>query len=120
MKPENKKLLLRLLLNTVLLIAIYFIAAYLQFPYIHYIYISAGIGLGFYYVIYNRGFSGKGVTPEMLPSAMSQEEKLAFIEDSKARMQKSRWVLTLLIPIIVTVAIDMTYLFILPLFGVGV
>ncbi len=119
MKPNTKKLFGHLIINTILLVALYFIVVHLNFPYISMIYTVAGAGLGLGYVIYNRGFSGKDVTPEMLPDSMPYDEKIAFIEDSRARMDRSRWVLTLLIPILLTLCLDMIYIFILPLFGVG-
>jgi flagellar basal body-associated protein FliL len=108
---KNQLMMLLLVLNTVALMAIYFFLAQKEFPYTHYIYIGAGVLLGFGYLLYNRGFSGKGVTPDMLPDTMSIEEKNAFIEKSAARAQKSKWVLTVLFPIIITLAVDMIYLF---------
>ena len=118
MKSETKKLMLCLVANTVLMIALYFaIPALTRFPYMPQIYLAAGAGLGIYYVIYNRGFAGKGITPEQLPDTMSLAEKQKFIEDSQERMQKSRWVLTLLVPILFTYMIDMIYLFVFPYFA---
>ena len=114
MKKQTKKLMLLLLLNCAVLISVYFILAHFAFP-VHYIYIVAGVLLGFGFVIYNRGFSGKGVTPEMLPDAMTSEEKDAFITQSKQRLERSRWVLTLIIPLILSLALDMMYLFLLPM-----
>ena len=113
MKPEAKKLAFHLLINSIVLIVLYFLVAP-KFPYVWVIYLAAGAGLGLYYVIYNKGFSGKGITPDMLPDTMSLTEKQAFIEDSRARMKKSRWVLTLLIPILLTFMLDMMYLFLFP------
>ncbi|MBQ7335075.1 MAG: hypothetical protein IJW92_01195 [Clostridia bacterium] len=113
MKSEAKKLMLLLLANTVILIFVYFFTANLGFP-IHYIYLTAAAGLAIYYVIYNRGFAGKGITPEMLPDTMSPEEKQEFIEDCRRRLKKSRWVLTILLPLIITFAIDIFYLFAIP------
>ena len=115
--PERKQLMWRLIINCILLMTLYFVLAAAEFAYTHYIYIAAAAGLGIYYTIYNKGFSGKDVTPEMLPDTMSLAEKTAFIEDSKERMRKSRWVLTLLIPLILTLACDMLYLIVLPFFG---
>lgn len=118
MKSETKKLMLCLVANTVLMIALYFaIPALTRFPYMPQIYLAAGAGLGIYYVIYNRGFAGKGITPEQLPETMSLAEKQKFIEDSQARLHKSRWVLTLLVPILFTYMIDMLYLFVFPYFA---
>ena len=41
------------------------------------------------YVIYNRGFSRRGLTPEMLPDTMSAEEKQEFIEDGEVAVRVS-------------------------------
>ncbi len=115
MKPEAKKLMWHLVVNTLLIGALYILLIVLKFHYIPLIYLLAGGGLGIAYVIYNRGFSRKGVTPEMLPNTMSYEEKLAYIEDGKTRMQNSRWMLTLILPIVVTLCIDLAYLYLLPM-----
>lgn len=118
MKSETKKLMLCLLANAVLMIALYFaIPALTRFPYMPQIYLAAGAGLGIYFVIYNRGFVGKGATPDQLPDTMTLAEKQKFIEDSQERMQRSRWVLTVLIPILITYMIDMVYLFVFPYFA---
>ncbi len=112
LKKETQKRMLTLLLNSALLITLYFfISEKLKFPYILYIYLAAGVILGFSYVIYNRGFVGKNTTPDMLPETMSLAEKQAFLDDCKARMQKSRWVLLILIPIILAILADVIYLF---------
>lgn len=111
---EKKVLMARLLVNCVAMLIIYFVVAIrFQFGYIFHIYVALGIVLGLSYVIYNKGFSAKDVTPDMLPDTMSQDEKQAFIEDGKLRLRRSRWMLTLLIPIILTIACDMFYLFVI-------
>lgn len=111
---EKKVLMARLLANCVAMLIIYFVVAIrFQFGYIFHIYVALGVVLGLSYVIYNKGFSSKDVTPDMLPDTMSQAEKQAFIEDGKLRLRKSRWMLTLLLPIILTIACDMFYLFVI-------
>ncbi len=112
MKPENRSLLLLLFANSAVLMSVYFVTASRGFP-IYYIYLAAGAVLGLAYVIYNKGFSGKNVTPEMLPDTMTLEEKEAFLEDSRRRLRASRWMLTLILPIILTFAADLFYLFVL-------
>lgn len=115
MKPDAKKLLFQLLVNSALIIAFYFVmVTYVNFPYLHYVYLLAGGGLGIAYVIYNRGFIGKNLTPDALPADMSPAEKQAFIEDCAGRMKKSRWMLTVIIPIILTFAIDVILLLFVP------
>lgn len=111
---QSKWLMLLLLVNSIVFSVIYFYLAEIGFP-IYYIYMGVGIVLGLYFVIYNRGFSGKNVTPQMLPDTMSYEEKLAFIEDSKQRLHKSKWMLSVLFPIIFVFALDMMYLYLLPM-----
>ena len=112
-KSDKKEMLLRLLLNTVLLLVLYYLCIRVNFEYIFHIYVAAGVLLGVVYFVYNRGFSAKGVTPEMLPDTMPMSEKLAFIEDGKKRLHDSRWMLTILLPIILTVAVDTFYVLVL-------
>ena len=114
MRPENKKTAIRLLLNTVVLMALYFTAAYLEFRPILWIYIGAGAALGIFYVIYNRGFVGKNATPDMLSDTLTAAEKEEYLADCRRRMEKSKWVLTILIPILLTICADVIYLFIFP------
>ena len=68
----------------------------------------------FWYVIYNRGFSRKGITPEMLPSSWDEEKKTAFIEDGKYRLKKSKPLLILVIAFIFTFMLEAIELFALP------
>lgn len=110
--PEKSRLVWQLLLNCVAFTAIYFLIAP-KFPYIFYVYTAIAVIMGFVYVIYNRGFSAKGITPEMLPDTMSLSEKERFIEDAKLRLRKSNWMLLILFPAIFTVGCDMFYLFVI-------
>ena len=68
------------------------------------------------YVIYNRGFSRRGVTEEMLPSEWSEEQKTEFIEDGKRRMKRSQWLLMVVFAFFFTFAFDALELFVLPMF----
>lgn len=120
---ETKKLLLTIGINSVLLSAIYFGACYGitdQFlrP-ISYI-VTVGFWVAFAgfliaYVIYNRAFSRKNLTVDMLPRDWSAEMRTEYIEDGKRRLKKSRWMLSVIIPIAVPIALDALYLFTLPL-----
>ena len=70
------------------------------------------------YVIYNRGFSRKGITEDMLPQTWSDEKKTKFIEDAKRRAERSRWLLVIAFAFIFTFAFDAFDLFVLQgLFG---
>lgn len=115
MKPDAKKLLIQLVINSLIIVPLYFvIATNVQFPYLHYIYLLAGAALALYYVIYNRGFVGRNATPQSLPNSMSPAEKQAFLEDCRLRQKKSRWVLTFLIPIVLTFLADAAILYLVP------
>lgn len=69
-------------------------------------------GFSFGYVFYNRGFTRNNVTAEMLPSAWSDEEKFAYINDARVRKDKSQWCLTIIFPLVFTFFMDIMYLFI--------
>ena len=112
---ENRKYLIITLLNTVLIYGLYVIlinaipSATVTILTVYYS--TLGV-FAFSYVIYNRGFSRKNVTVEMLPDTMSTEEKEEFVEDGKRRLKKSKWCLTILIPLIFTFLMEMFYSFI--------
>ena len=117
MKTQGKKLLAYLLLNSVVMITLYFlIPTVLPFYYMPHIYLLLGAVLALYYVIYNRGFVAKNASPDELPAHMTPVQKQAFIEEGQRRFQKSKWVLTLLIPIILTFFADIVYLYLFPYF----
>lgn len=117
-KPISKdaqRLMVLLLCNSVLFVALYFIAVHLGFDYILPVYCVLGIGLGLGFFIYNRGFSAKGITPDMLPDTMSAVEKQAFFDQAALRLKRSRWILTVLFPILLAIAADMIYLYLFPM-----
>ncbi len=66
------------------------------------------------YVLYNRGFSRRGVTADMLPADWSDEKKNDYIEDGARRMKRSRWVLIVAFAIFATLAFDIIELYMLP------
>ena len=68
------------------------------------------------YVIYNRGFSRKGLTEDMLPDTMTQEEKTEFIEDGVRRIKRSRPLLIVIFAFAFTFVYDAIELFAIPLF----
>ena len=116
--PEKKTLVRILLINCVLVMAIYFILVAVHFEYIFHIYVGVGAALGLGFVIYNRGFAARGVTAEMLPDTMTPQQKQEYLDLARLRLKKSRWMLTLLIPILLTIALDMFYLFVIQVFWV--
>ncbi len=77
------------------------------------VYFALLLGFTLAYLIYNRFFYRQGITREQLSSEWSEEEKDAFLEDAKLRVQKSKWMLTIIFPLVVTFLIDSFQLFIL-------
>lgn len=116
-KPFNWRLLLTLVGNTVIIFAIYRLAIQTTvFPWVMGLYLVAAAVMTVVFVAYNRGFSRRGVTPEMLPDTMSAQEKCEFIADGERRLKKSKWMLTVLFPLLVTFAYDIIELFVLEYF----
>ena len=64
------------------------------------------------YLAYNRGFVNKDVTIEMLPADWSEEKKQTFLANERIRAQKSRWMLTVIIPFLVVFMCEALYLFV--------
>lgn len=121
--PEQNKrikeaiaLLIALVLSTVVICGTYrFLLERLYFEFILYAYLAIETVAIAAYVIYNRGFSRKGVTYEMLPLDWSEEKKKDFIEDSKRRFRKSRWLLIIILAFLFTFAVDVFELVVFPL-----
>ena len=107
------------IVNTTILTVIYFGAMNIEQPILSAI-VTAGYWLGFAgfliaYIVYNRGFTRKDVTREMLPDTWSEEKKNEFIEDTKRRYENSKWMLTVIIPIMIPIALDAIVLFTWPI-----
>ena len=105
-KPNIGKILL-LVFNTVVVFGFY--RYMLNFRYFEIVLISYMVILAtlvITYVIYNRGFSRSGVTYEMLPDSMTEEEKNAFIMDAQRRKMKSKWMIAFIFHFVFTFAID--------------
>lgn len=113
---SKKKHALLLLGNTAVLLPLYFVLAYLGVWFITPIYIGLATILGLLFILYNQGFAAKNATPEQLPASMTMDEKLAFIENGKKKLARSRWMLTLILPLILAVLADMIYLYLIPYF----
>ena len=111
---KSGKLVLLLLANLVACFVLFFVGAELNFKITFIVYMVVFAAFMFAYVIYNRGFSRRNLTTDMLPDTWSYKEKLDFIEDGQARLERSKWMLTVILPILFAFAFDMLYLFVLP------
>lgn len=91
------------------------IELYYFFPAVMFVYMTSLAILVFAYIIYNRGFSRKGVTVDMLPPEWSEERKLEFVENGKLRLQKSKWLLIFIISLLFTFVAEAFALFVIPM-----
>jgi len=120
---ENQRLryLVILAVNTILFLGFYRVLlhyadltqnAYYSFcAMILYMALLVGFVLG--YLIYNRFLYRKNLTAEDLPDTMSLEEKEAFLADGKERLQKSKWVMLIILPLVITFLVDAVELFLI-------
>jgi hypothetical protein len=76
-------------------------------------YISIASVLIIAYFIVNRAFTGSGVTYEMLPDTMTHKEKEEYLADVADRERRSRPMLMVIFPVIVTLLVDLFKLFVL-------
>ena len=123
---ENKSMrrMLILIVNTILFFAVYRVLLYYAemtdetfYSFcVMMLYLALLLGFVLAYLIYNRFLYRKGLTIDDLPDTMSFEEKQSFIEDGKARLEKSKWMMLIILPLVITFFIDTVDLFILDLF----
>lgn len=128
--PEAKRRALLLAVNVITFTMIYFVAinlnvivlpaSILGFPIFlaHIVTILYWVALAVFlivYVAYNRAFSRKGITVEMLPDTWTAEQKIEFVEDGQRRLENSKWMLSVIIPLIVPIMLDAIYLFTWPI-----
>ena len=123
-KNKSMRTLAVLALNTVLFFSFYKILLYYAeqtdetfysfVVMLLYMLLLLGFVLG--YLIYNRFLYRKNLTPEDLPDTMTLAEKEAFIADSKRRLEKSKWMMTIIFPLVFTFLMDAIDLFILDMF----
>ncbi len=128
--PEAKKRALLLAVNVITFTIIYFVAinlnvivlpaSLLGFPIFlaHVVTILYWVALAVFlivYIAYNRAFSRKGITVEMLPDTWTTEQKAEFVEDGQRRLENSQWMLSVIIPLIVPIMLDAIYLFTWPI-----
>ena len=116
--PRTLRKMILLLLVTAVVFSVYrLLMAFSHFEIVLIAYMILASALVLTYLIYNRGLSRNGVTEEMLPESWSKEQKAAFIEDGKRRLQKSRWMLIPIFAFFFTFAWDALELIVFPLFS---
>lgn len=110
----NWKRALALLLSSAITMGLYFYLIRFSFWKVVVIgYVAIASVLIIAYFIINRAFTGSGVTYEMLPDTMTHKEKEAYLEDVADRERRSRPLLMVIFPVIVTLLVDLFRLFVL-------
>ena len=118
-KPDTKAVVTLILLILVTLAVFLFYRLMMNFPHFEIVliaYMVLSVAFVVAYLIYNRGMTRRGVTPEMLPDDWSEEQKTEFIEDGIRRQKKSRWMILPIFAFLFTFAIDAMELFVIPFF----
>lgn len=77
------------------------------------VYSAALLGFVLGYLIYNRFLYRKGVTPEQLPEEWSSERREAFIADGERRLARSKWMMTVILPLVLVFLVDAVDIFLL-------
>ena len=119
-RSDRKKV--AMILTTVALTVVvaafyYFSLAFDFFPIVMWGYMIALTVLVLVYLFYNRGFSRKGITVDMLPEEWEDSKKQEFVEDAKRRLKGSKWMLVLILAFVFTFLIEALMLFVSPVFG---
>lgn len=108
-KKPNYRKIITLILTFILASGIYQLAIHYYFGWIVHIYcIGAGV-LAVLYIIINRGMLKKPEKSD-LPDSMSDPEKERFIAEAAVRRKKSEFILYLLFSLILSVIIDLMYI----------
>ena len=111
---KKTKYAIILIVNFVVMLAMYLLFVRLSATVTFIVYSALFAGFSFTYVIYNRGFSRNKVKLDMLPDEWPPEKKTEFIEDAKRRLEKSKWMLTVIMPLIGIYAYELIDIFVVP------
>ena len=111
----NWKRALILVLSTAFAMGLYFFLMniYSLWKIVVIAYVAVASVLIVAYFIINRAFTGSGVTYEMLPDTMSHDEKEEYLADVADREKRSRPLLLVIFPVIITLLVDLFRLFVL-------
>ena len=111
----NWKRALILVISTAFAMGLYFFLMniYSLWKFVVIAYVAVASVLIVAYFIIKRAFTGSGVTYEMLPDTMSHDEKEEYLADVAAREKRSRPLLLVIFPVIITLLVDLFRLFVL-------
>ena len=106
------RLVLLVLCNTVLFFGLY---AYFVMArgvnWLFWVYFGILLTAALGYVLYNRAFSDASCTYATLPHDWSHEKRVEFLAARDERKKRSKWLLTLIFPLSLTLMFDIIFLF---------
>lgn len=111
---DKRSLFGMLLVNAVLLAGVYLLLIWLGVSMAPLLYLGAGAILAIGYIVYNKGFVYRGVTANQLSDDLSDAQKEALLAEVRERDARSKWVLTILLPMVVILLLDALYVYVLP------
>ena len=115
----NFRLVIALAVSTVFFLCTFLVVWTLGFEIlISIIYGGITLLVALWYLIWNKGFIGKLPSADELPLAWDKKQREDFVADLKARRQKSKKLMLILIPMLVTFTYKLLELFVLPLLAV--
>lgn len=111
----NWKRAITLVLSTAFAMGLYFVLmnVYSLWKIVVIGYVAIASVLIIVYFIINRAFTGSGVTYEMLPDTMTHDEKEEYLADVAERERRSRPLLMVIFPVVITLLVDLFRLFVL-------
>jgi hypothetical protein len=116
LRKINWKLIFKLVLSCGIVMAIYQTALYFQFGAIMWIYYGLLIVTVIAFVYFNKGINRKTITREELPLEWSESEKDIYLEKLTKHKNIAKKLLLLIIPLLLTFAFEVIYLFYLDQF----
>lgn len=114
LKGKKAIYLIALIGNFVVFFLLYAVGVNLNALVTFIIYGLVTAGFVFSYLIYNRGLSRLRVTPDMCPPEWPEDKKLEFVADGKRRLERSKWMLTVIIPLIAIYGYEVVDQFVIP------
>ncbi len=120
-QKQNLRNLILLTVNTVLFFAVYRILLYYaeltddtywSFL-VMVLYLTLLLGFTVGYLIYNRFLYRNGLTKDQLSPDWSEEQKEAFLAEGKHRLDRSKWVMLIIFPLLFTFLMDIIDIFII-------
>ena len=106
-KALNWRRIALLITNTSLLFGVYrVLVSRGYFFHVFTLYGVALLALLIAYLVYNRGLVPANVTREQLPDDWDEAKKDAFLADAARRIDRSKWMLTIIFPLCLTFAYE--------------